>query len=356
MRGMKTRSETKRKWEAVRTRDARADGAFVYAVRTTGIYCRPSCPSRRPRPAVVEYFEHPAAAERAGYRACRRCTPQHEQRGRAAVIAACRHIDEHHDERITLAALGGLTGVSPFHLQRLFRRIVGVSPREYQETSRIAHFKKRLSAGQTILHAMLDAGFGATSRLYEKTDRLGMTPARYRKGAAGLEIAFTTLRSALGSVLIAATARGVCAIALGDDAAQLESGLRAEFRAASIRRDATLLRPHARKVKSFLNGSLQALDLPLDIRATAFQRKIWDLLRTVPFGHTTTYGEIARRAGKPEAARAVARAIATNPVALAIPCHRAVRKSGGLAGYRWGIQRKAALLARERVVLKKRRA
>lgn len=334
-------------WRRVLARDAAADGKFVYAVRTTGIYCRPSCPSRRPKPGSVEFYPAPAAAERAGFRPCKRCAPHQPDRQRAAMLAACRYIDAHCDERLTLATLARRIGSSPFHLQRVFRSIVGVSPREYQEARRIARFKSGVSDGGTVSGATFDSGFGSSSRLYEKSAQLGMTPARYRNKGAGIEIAFTTFGSPLGAVLVAATERGVCSVSLGANAPRLEAALRAEFSAAVIKRDGRGLRDYVRRIARYLAGSNPDLDLPLDIRATAFQRNVWNLLRSIPYGTTRSYSEIARRAGKPRAVRAVARAIATNPVALLIPCHRVVGKNGELAGYRWGVARKAALLARE---------
>ena len=347
MPNMDTGAKRMRMWRSVLARDATADGKFVYAVRTTGIYCRPSCPSRRPKPGSVEFYPAPAAAERAGFRPCKRCAPHQPDHQRAAVLAACSYIDEHCDERLTLKTLGRRVGVSPFHLQRLFRSIVGVSPREYQEARRIARFKSGVSNGSTVSGATFDAGFGSSSRLYEKSAQLGMTPARYRSKGAGLAMAFTTFRSPLGAVLVAATDRGVCSLRLGANAPALEAALRAEFSAAVITRDDRGLRDYARRIARYLAGNKSAIDLPLDIRATAFQRKVWQLLCAIPYGTTRSYSDIARRAGKPSAVRAVARAIASNPVALLIPCHRAIRKNGDLAGYRWGVERKAALLARE---------
>ncbi len=329
-------------------RDEAADGKFVYAVRTTGIYCRPSCPSRRPKPQSVEFFAAPAAAERAGYRPCQRCEPHQLDRQRTSVLAACSYITAHCDEQVTLQTLSRHVGLSPFHLQRLFKKIVGVSPREYQETRRIARFKTSVGNGSAITHAMFDSGFGSSSRLYEKSAQLGMTPARYRNKGLGLNIIYTTFGSPLGQVLLAATERGVCSVCLGANAAQLESQLRAEFSAATLVRDDQRMQRYARRIARYLAGGNPDLDLPLDIRATAFQRRVWNILRSIPYGATCSYSDIARRAGTPSAVRAVARAVATNPVALLIPCHRAIRKSGELAGYRWGVARKAALLKQER--------
>jgi AraC family transcriptional regulator of adaptative response/methylated-DNA-[protein]-cysteine methyltransferase len=344
---MGTTANQTRMWCSVLERDARADGKFVYAVRTTGIYCRPTCPSRRPRPDSVEFYPAPRDAERAGYRPCKRCEPHQLGRQRAAVLAACKYIDAHHDEPLTLKLLGHAAKLSPFHLQRLFKRIVGISPREYQETRRLARFKHRVVSGSPITHATFDAGFGSSSRLYEKSAQLGMTPARYRSKGAGLTITYTTFASPHGQVLLAVTERGICKVSLGANAGQLEAELRGEFSAAVIERGDQRLRDYTRRVTRYLAGGNPDLDLPLDIRATAFQRKVWNILKAIPYGATRSYSEIAQRAGKPRAVRAVARAIATNPVALLIPCHRAVRKNGELAGYRWGIARKAALLAQE---------
>jgi AraC family transcriptional regulator of adaptative response/methylated-DNA-[protein]-cysteine methyltransferase len=271
-----------------------------------------------------------------------------QSRQQASVLAACAYIAAHCEERVTLAALGQRVNLSPFHLQRLFKEVVGVSPREYQEAQRIARFKLHVGNGRSVTEAMLDAGFGSSSRLYEKSAQFGMTPARYRNKGAGVEIGFTSFRCALGAVLVAATARGVCAVSLGARASELVAALRAEFSAAELTRDDRGMRSYARAIARYIAGDKTDLALPLDIRATAFQRKVWKLLQTIPYGETRTYSEIAQRAGAPRAVRAVARAIATNPVALVIPCHRAIRKDGELAGYRWGLQRKAALLAREK--------
>ena len=270
------------------------------------------------------------------------------ERQRTAVIAVCQHIAAHADKTLTLAGLGALAGMSPFHLQRRFKQIVGVSPREYQETCRLDAFKRHARSGGSLAEATFAAGFGSSSRLYEKSAQLGMTPARYRRRGANLEIRYTTFASPLGQVLIATTARGICKISLGASARALEQELRAEFAAADCARDERALRSHRAALTRYLAGGKRDLVLPLDVRATAFQRKVWKILRGIPYGETRSYSEIAAKAGAPAAVRAVARAIATNPVALVIPCHRAVRKNGELAGYRWGVARKRALLARER--------
>lgn len=266
---------------------------------------------------------------------------------RTAVIAVCKHIATHADTTLTLAALGKLAGISPFHLQRLFKRVVGVSPREYQETCRLDAFKRHALGKGSLADATFAAGFGSSSRLYEKAAQLGMTPARYRQRGADLDIRYTTFASPLGHVLLAATVRGVCKISLGSNVRTLENELRAEFTAAACRRDERALRAYQKPLTRYLAGGNPDLALPLDIRATAFQRTVWNILRTIPYGETRSYSEIAVKAGSPSSVRAVARAIATNPVALIVPCHRAVRKNGELAGYRWGVERKRALLAQE---------
>jgi len=336
-----------RLWRRVLERDERADGKFVYAVRTTGIYCRPSCPSRRPKRGSVEFYSAPRHAEKAGYRPCKRCEPHRLARQHAAVLAVCRYIDTHCDQRLTLKTLAHQVALSPFHVQRLFKKIVGISPREYQETRRLARFKRGVGSGAPIADAMFDSGFGSSSRLYEKAAQLGMSPARYRNKGAGMTITYTTFASPHGHVLLGVTERGICKVSLGANARQLEAELRAEFSATVIKRSDQRLRGYAHRLRRYLAGGNPDLNLPLDIRATAFQRKVWNILKSIPYGATRSYSEIAQRAGKPRAVRAVAGAIASNPVALLIPCHRVVRKNGELAGYRWGIARKAALLAQE---------
>ncbi len=265
----------------------------------------------------------------------------------AAIVAVCKHIAAHADAPLTLAQLGAVVGISPFYLQRQFKKIVGVSPREYQEACRLDAFKRHARGDGSLADATYAAGFGSSSRLYEKSAQLGMTPAHYRRRGENIDIRYTTFAAPLGRVLIAATARGICKISLGSNARALESELRAEFPAAACRRDDSTLQAFQKTLTRYLAGGNPGLALPLDIRATAFQRKVWNILKTIPYGETRSYSEIALKAGSPSSVRAVARAIATNPVALVVPCHRAVRKNGELAGYRWGIERKRALLAQE---------
>lgn len=336
-------------WSAVVGRDRRFDGRFVYAVRSTGVYCRPSCPSRRPAVENVVFFDTAATAERAGFRACKRCRPR-AAGGRAgaadAVRAAAEYIDAHADERITLAALARLTGVSPFHLQRVFRRELGVSPREYQEARRLERLRAQLRRGDTVSRATYEAGFGSPSRVYEQAGaKLGMTPAAYRRGGDGVRIRFAVVPSPLGKLLIAATPDGVCTVNLGDDEAQLERRLRAEFPRARVERDEDgSLAALADRVLAHLRGDGPSHDLPLDVRGTAFQQRVWRALLAIPYGETRSYAEVAASIGRPSATRAVARACATNPVAVVIPCHRVVRSDGGLGGYAGGIERKVKLL------------
>jgi AraC family transcriptional regulator of adaptative response/methylated-DNA-[protein]-cysteine methyltransferase len=338
------------RWRAVASRERHADGAFVYAVGSTGIYCRPSCPSRRPRREVVTFFDAPADAERAGFRACLRCKPRDgatadpwiEKVRRACVYLA--NVEGHP----SLATLAKRLGGSPYHFQRNFKRIVGISPREYAEACRLRKVKARLRAGEPITGAMLDAGYGSSSRFYERAaPMLGMKPATYRRGGAGIRIRYTIVESPLGQLLVGATDNGVCAVAMGASSAELERGLAREYPAAAISADDRALARWAKAILAHLAGRRPRLDLPLDVQATAFQWQVWDALRAIPYGQTRTYAEVAAAIGRPRASRAVARACATNPVALAIPCHRVVASTGAVSGYRWGVDRKKVLLAAE---------
>lgn len=340
------------RWRIVLARDRRYDGAFVYAVRSTGIYCRPSCPSKKPRREQVAFFALPEAAERAGFRPCRRCRPGAANGADPRiemVREACRSIDAHPDQSTTLAALSARAGCTPHQLLRAFRRVLGVTPRQYRDARRLDRFKTHLKARNKVSPALYEAGYGSTSRVYERADaQLGMTPATYGRGGRGTRIAYAIVPCPLGRLLVAATERGICRISLGDGAAELESGLRSEFPAAEIRRDDATLGKWVEAILRHLEGREPHLDLPLDVRATAFQRRVWETLRAIPYGNTRSYAEVARAIGKPRATRAVARACATNPAALVIPCHRVVRENGSPGGYRWGVERKEALLARER--------
>jgi AraC family transcriptional regulator of adaptative response/methylated-DNA-[protein]-cysteine methyltransferase len=333
-------------------RDRGQDGAFVYAVTTTGIYCRPSCPSRRPRPERMRFFSAPAAAEAAGFRACQRCRPTGTAAADPALELArkaSRMIDEQVEEgRPTLDGLGAALGVSPGHLQRQFKRATGLSPRQYAEARRAGRVKAELAEGAQVADALYGAGYGSSSRLYEKSDReLGMTPATWRRGGAGERVDFTVVPSKLGRLLVAATDRGVCQILLGDDDRTLEAELRQALPAARIGRDSGRLGPWVERAVAYLAGREPHLDLPLDLRATAFQRQVWEALRAIPRGETRSYAEIAQAIGRPKAVRAVGTACGSNPVAVVVPCHRVTRGDGDLGGYRWGPERKAKLLAME---------
>src|SRR5579864_6286866 len=346
---MQTSSNSDQQWTLVLARDAKADGHFVYAVRSTGIFCRPSCPSRRPRRELVEFFQSPVQAQQAGYRACRRCAPTEPSRQSQQVEAACRYIDANLETTISLATLARRTGLSPFYFQRMFKRALGISPRQYQQARRSNKFKDALHTNGRITDAIYEAGYSSSSRAYENVPaQLGMTPSAFRRNGAGAEIRYAVLSTELGKVLIAATERGLCAVRFGESAALLERELRGEFRSASVVRDEENLRPLAAQVRELLRGGLNPREIPLDIQGTAFQQLVWDALSQIPRGETRSYSEIARAIGHPQAVRAVAGACAANPVAVVVPCHRVVKKSGALSGYRWGTKRKAALLEKEK--------
>jgi AraC family transcriptional regulator of adaptative response/methylated-DNA-[protein]-cysteine methyltransferase len=342
---------TNQMWQAVLARDAEAAQRFVYGVRTTGIYCRPSCPSRRPRRESVAFFSDANVAELAGYRECRRCRPRQGKAvpaGLPEVRSACAYIAAHADEPITLAALAAHVASSPFHFQRTFTRIVGISPRAYQDALRARRFRGELRSGAPLSAAVYDAGYGSISRVYEQapTGR-GMTPAAHRRGGRGVDVRYSIVDSALGRLLVAGTPKGVCAVMLGDRDDRLEAELRAEYPHAQLTRDESAFREWARAVLAHLEGRRPHLDLPVDVQGTAFQWKVWRYLQSIPYGETRSYSDVAAAIGAPSAVRAVARACATNKVCLVIPCHRVVGKDGGLAGYRWGVERKQALLTRE---------
>ena len=340
-------------WQAVVARDARFDGQFVFAVSSTKIYCRPSCPSRRPQRERVSFFNKPETAEAAGFRACRRCDPRsHDVNDPQLkmVRRVCRLIDESsEDGRVKLSELAERVGVSAFHLQRTFKRVMGISPRQYVAARRFGNFKQLVREGESVTNALYDSGFNSSSRVYEQAaEELGMTPATYGRGGRGVRIDYTIAASPVGRLLVATTERGVCAVRMGDTDAELEKDLRSEFPAATIERDEVNLQETVTKVLSHLANNGPHPDLPLDIRATAFQRQVWEQLRAIPYGETVSYADVAKALGKPGAVRAVGRACATNPVALVIPCHRVVREDKSLGGYRWGLERKQKLLDLER--------
>src|SRR6266581_9552834 len=328
-----------RQWEAVMSRDPNQDGRFVFAVSSTGVYCRPSCPSRRPRRENVTFFRKPDEAERAGYRACLRCRPRAIS-GNAQmemVKAVCRYIEQHLDEPVTLARLGEAFRQSPFHLQRTFKAVLGISPRAYADSCRMNQLKRNLQAGHSVTRAMYDAGYSSSSRLYERTaSQLGMTPDKYRRGAIAASIRYTCTDSLLGRMLVAATEKGICAIQFADSDDELNEGLKREFPFAARQRDDNAMQSWTQALLQQMGGQKLDSCLPLDIRATAFQRRVWSYLQSIPFGATRSYGQVAKGIGRPSAVRAVARACATNPVAVAIPCNCVVRRDGSMGGYRWG--------------------
>ncbi len=338
-------------WQAVLTRDKHSDGTFVYAVRSTGIYCNPSCAARRPRREQVVFFPQPEAAEQAGYRACRRCRPQEAsvyQLQLEMVQHACHYIDTHLEGPLTLEALGKEVSVSPYHLQRIFKRIMGITPRQYAQAYRLGQLKQQLKEGETVTTALYNTGYGSSSRLYEQAPaQLGMTPAAYRQGGKSMHIGYAIVDCPLGRLLIAATEKGICAVSLGDSDAVLETALHSEYPAAEIQRDGVELSQWVSTLLNHLNGQQPQLDLPIDVQATAFQWRVWQALRAIPYGSTRSYGQVAQALGDPKATRAVARACASNPVAIVVPCHRVVREDGKLGGYRWGLERKQRLLAQE---------
>ncbi|WFS62169.1 bifunctional DNA-binding transcriptional regulator/O6-methylguanine-DNA methyltransferase Ada [Pseudodesulfovibrio thermohalotolerans] len=338
---------------AVMSRDASAEG-FCYAVRTTGVYCRPGCPSRAPRPENVVFFDTPAQAEAAGYRPCKRCRPDdpaHRDIASARIVAACRAIEQtiRDDAPPPLAVLAEDAGLSPSHFQRLFKARTGISPKEYARAMQDERVRRALAQGRSVTEAIHGAGFGSPSRFYERAARtMGMNASVYRKGGKGMTIRHAVAESFLGPVLAGFTDKGVCAIEFGDTPEALVQALRERFPAADIRDGQPEFARLLQEVADFISRPAQGLDLPLDIQGTAFQQRVWRELTRIPPGETRSYTDIALAIERPEAVRAVAAACAANPLAVAVPCHRVLRKSGYLAGYRWGLDRKRALLDREK--------
>jgi len=338
------------RWQAVKRRDPAFDGKFLFAVRTTGIYCRPSCASRPAKRENVSFFESGAAAENAGYRACKRCRPEKlaaPDPQVEAVKRACAEI-ESTEEAPKLADLAASVGLSPYHFHRVFKTITGVTPKAYAAQTRARRAAEGLRTAGTVTEAIYDAGFNSSSRFYESTEaRLGMTPGAVRRGGAGARIRFAVGEASLGAVLVAATNKGVCAIMLGDDPEALVRDLQDRFPRAELEGGDPEFERMVAQVVGLVEAPGQRLDLPLDIRGTAFQQRVWAALSAIPAGKTATYKEIAQAIGQPKAVRAVAQACGANPLAVAIPCHRVVRSDGDLSGYRWGVERKRKLIDRE---------
>jgi AraC family transcriptional regulator of adaptative response/methylated-DNA-[protein]-cysteine methyltransferase len=339
----------RRWWRAALFRDTAYDEVFVFGVTTTAIYCRPGCPARRPHLRNVVFFRSPRDAEGEGYRACKRCGPDPRRGPRGGVLAACEWIARHGDELPSLERIARRVGWSPFHLQKVFRRSLGVTPKQYARRLRFQRFGRRVGSGGPVASALYAAGFGSSRGLYERSfSQLGMSPAALARKGLGMSIAYDVLDCPLGKALIAATPLGICAVEFGSRANDLSKSLRGRFPGASIARAPDLLRFARECLRKIFSGEAKNLDLPLDIRATAFQARVWETLCAIPYGQTRTYAQVARSIGRRSAVRAVARACASNPVALVIPCHRVQGAEGGLRGYRWGIARKKALLELER--------
>lgn len=347
-RGQRGRDDNR--WLAVVTRDESADGSFVYAVATTGVYCRPSCPSKQARRENVSFHATPVAAERCGFRACKRCDPKGVGRNaRAAriITAACRAI-ENAEEPVKLATLAKAANLSRFHFHRLFKSVTGVTPKAYALAHRHGRVRAKLASAGTVTEAIHDAGYSSNAQFYATSEKvIGMTPSNYRKGGKSEVITFAVGTCSLGAILVAASAKGVVAILLGDDPDAVLRDLQDRFPEADLVGGDADFEKRARRVIAYAENPAQRFELPLDVRGTAFQQRVWQALRDIPCGQTASYSGVAKIIGEPGAVRAVARACGANPAAIAIPCHRVVRTDGALSGYRWGIERKRALLERE---------
>lgn len=348
--GLDTATPADPRWRAVMERDRHADGRFVYSVRTTGVYCRPSCGARLARPENVRFHATPAEAVQAGFRPCKRCRPDQwpeTDRHTELVTAACRAL-ENAEVIPTLKDLAQQAGLSPFHFHRLFKGVTGVTPRAYAAARRAQRVREGLSEGQTVTRAMLEAGYGSSARFYAQSESvLGMKPTSYRNGGHGAEIRYTVTSCALGAVLVAATAQGLCSVALGDDAQTLVREFLERFPRATLVGDDPEFAQWVKRVVAFIEMPAEGLNLPLDIRGTAFQQRVWRALQGLAPGETTTYTDLAKGIGQPSAVRAVASACAANELAVIVPCHRVLRRDGSLSGYRWGVARKGDLLRRE---------
>ena len=326
------------------------DGAFVFAVRSTRIYCNPSCPSRRPGSTMIEFYDTPTEAEKHGFRPCKRCKPEENQTPRSSKLVkeACEYVDENLRKSLTLRTVGSHLGVGQYHLHRLFKRVTGMTLHDYVEARRLAVLKAELLHGQPVTKAAYRAGFSSRSRLYNRVQaKIGMHPGSYRRGGEDVDIKYTIIESPFGRLLVAATREGVCSVSLGESDSFVETALANEYPAATIQRDDDALSELASQFKSYLRDGRFGGKVPLGLRGTQFQMEVWRQLQSIPPGSTQSYEEIASDLGSPNAVRAVARACASNPAVLLIPCHRVIRKNGELGGYRWGIERKRALLRHE---------
>lgn len=337
-------------WQAMTNNDARFNGIFYVGVRTTKIYCKPTCTAKLPKRENVEFVRTWQEAEKKGFRACLRCHPKLEHVINPQVeivLQVCDLIEK--EENVSLEKLGEELKISPYHLQRTFKEIVGVSPKKYTENLRLKKFKAEIKNGNDVVTAMYESGYGSSSRLYEKiTDKLGMTPKIYQKGGKGMKIEYTITECNLGKMLVARTEKGVCAVTFGDDENYLIEKLTTEYPQAEINQNVTNLKEYVEKILQNLTGQNKIIELPLDVQATAFQMQVWESLRKIPYGETLSYKQVAEKLGNPKAVRAVARACATNRVAILIPCHRVVGSDGSLSGFRWGIERKRKLIDGEK--------
>jgi AraC family transcriptional regulator, regulatory protein of adaptative response / methylated-DNA-[protein]-cysteine methyltransferase len=339
-----SKSTSEIRWQAVQTRDSSMDNVFVYAVRSTGIYCQPSCPSRQPKLENVAFFDTPKQAELAGFRRCKRCWARAEKDVTANMVQKVIHLLENEADEPSLETLGAAVNLSPWHLQRIFKTAVGVSPKQYAKTHRAKKLRSELKSNDSVTRAMYEAGFGSSSRMYESQNaQLGMNPKKYRAGGEGERIAYVQMDSPVGRMLLAATARGLVAVRFGDDTQTLGE-LRGEYPNATLEPDPDLLAPQTQAILEHILGHTHDLNLPTDVQATIFQTRVWNALKSIPYGETRSYAEVAQAIGQPTAVRAVARACATNPIALVVPCHRVIAANGDLSGYRWGIERKRKLL------------
>jgi AraC family transcriptional regulator, regulatory protein of adaptative response / methylated-DNA-[protein]-cysteine methyltransferase len=343
-------------WSAVQNRDASQDGRFLFGVLTTGVYCKPSCRSRQPLRKNVRFYETTTEAEKDGLRPCRRCRPLSKSGNSSSserLRAVCQYIDRHSEVPLKLSNLASMAGLSAFHFQRTFKARTGLTPKQYLDAKRVEKLRKELKRSRQVTQAVYEAGYGSSSRVYERASRhLGMTPRQYRQGGAGLAISYATISSSFGEIMIAATDRGICFLQFGASHARLLDMLKQEYPAADVVAMREPSHPHFDKwihlLEGYMAGTETDLRLPLDLKATVFQMRVWKYLQSIPYGEVQSYAEVASAIGNPSAARAVAGACAANRVALVIPCHRVIRGTGDLGGYRWGLERKRVLLDRER--------